>query len=91
MKQVFSTYETTQGGNVERSGLLTVGATDRAVMAITELHMRWEENGKKFDDRMIADSALAWSLDDQEYGTLSTFLCEFVMEMREDAESYDED
>lgn len=60
-------------------------------MAVTELQMRWELNDKKFDDEMIAKSARSWSLDENEFGTLSTFLCEFVMDMREDAESYDED
>lgn len=76
---------------MDRAELLNAAPTDRAVMAVTELQMRWELNEREFDDEMIAKSARSWSLDENEFGNLSTFLCEFVMEMREDAESYDED
>jgi hypothetical protein len=91
MKRGIFRYDKETRRNMDRTDLLNAAPTDRAVMAVTELQMRWELNDKKFDDEMISTTARSWSLDENEFGNLSTFLCEFVMDMREDAESYDED
>lgn len=65
--------------------LLNAPAVDRAVLAITDLQVRWERAGQEFTDEMIVDVARSWSIADSETGQLETFLCEFVMEMREDS------
>ena len=69
--------------------LLNAPAVDRAVLAVTDLQVRWERAGREFTDEMIADVARSWSIVDSETGQLETFLCEFVMEMREDADEDD--
>jgi hypothetical protein len=71
---------------MDRTELMNAPSLDRAALALTDLQMRWERADKTFSDEMIEDTARSWAVADEEIGSLSSFLCEFVMEMREDAE-----
>ena len=72
---------------MERTELMNAPSLDRAALALTDLQMRWERADKVFTDEMIEDTARSWSIADEEIGSLSSFLCEFVMEMREESEN----
>lgn len=68
----------------DRTKLLNCPATDRAVLALTHLRMKWESaEDQQISDDMIYSTAEAWSVSEDETGSLSSFLCEFLMEMRE--------
>jgi hypothetical protein len=71
---------------MERTDLLNAPTLDRAALALTDLHMRWERANKEFTDEMIEETARSWAISDEEIGSMSSFLCEFVMEMREESD-----
>jgi len=60
--------------------------TDRVILAVTALHMEWEAADKNFTESMVEDTAKRWSLSEEEAEDIANFLCEFVMDMRADAE-----
>ena len=74
-----------------QTDLLNCPPTDRAVLALTHLRMKWETSeDREITDDMIYSTAQAWSLSEDEIGSLSSFLCEFVMAMREEADMSDD-
>lgn len=74
----------------DRTDLLNAPTLDRAALALTDLQMRWERADNTFTDEMIEETARSWSIAEEEIGSLSSFLCEFVMEMREDTDAEDD-
>lgn len=80
-----------------RTDLRNAPSVDRAVLAVTQLHMRWEASGLGVvTDEMISETASSWAVSDTEEHEIATFLAEFVLDMRNEDEDgtsgeYEED
>lgn len=72
---------------VDRTELRCAPPVDRAVLAMTQLHMLWELSGlERVTDEMIADSAQSWAIDDDEAHEIATFLAEFMLKVSDEDE-----
>ena len=72
---------------MDRTELRSAPPVDRAVLAMTQLHMLWELSGlEAVTDEMIEDSAKSWAIDDDEAHEIATFLAEFMLRVSDEDE-----
>lgn len=72
---------------MDRTELRCAPPVDRAVLAMTQLHMLWELSGlDAVTDAMIEDSAKSWAIDDDEAHEIATFLADFMLKASDDAD-----
>lgn len=67
---------------MQESNLMYVPDSDRVVLAVTDLHMRWNAADRKFSEQMVADVARNWGVGPDDTDELEVFLCGFVMDIR---------
>jgi hypothetical protein len=77
---------------MDRTELRCAPPVDRAVLAMTQLHMLWELSGlDAVTDAMIEDSAKSWAIDDDEAHEIATFLAEFMLKASDDDDDDESD